>query len=152
MISRRWEVHGWASCVLILARDQSVFSCSRVRWEAGMAGWTGGLGRGWGWSGKEEDIGGGETERERENWCMEGGTRVLWEMNSCLWVWLVYSRPATCLLHPNHILLLIQSPHALLFLSGFLFFFPPFTETLDLDFKPRVQLNPKIIPKMSCAL
>lgn len=34
----------------------------------------------------------------------------------------------------------------------FLFFFPPFTETLDLDFKPKVQLNPKIIPKMSRAL
>lgn len=148
MISRRWEVHGWTSCVLILARDQSVFSCSRGR--NGWVDWR--LGERVGVERERGRYWGGETERERENWCMEGGTRVLWEMNSCLWVWLVYSRPATCLLHPNHILLLIQSPHALLFLSGFLFFFPPFTETLDLDFKPRVQLNPKIIPKMSRAL
>lgn len=47
------------------------------------------------------------------------------------------------------------TPHSIppcFILSGFLFFFPPFTETLDLDFKPRVQLNPKIIPKMSRAL
>lgn len=76
------------------------------------------LDRGWEWSRRYDIVNG-----ERVDACRE--------MNTCLWVWLMYSGPATCLLHLHHIWLLRPVNRDLCFQSHTAVFLYPtmFTET-----------------------